>query len=123
MCGPQRNHLLGCAGASIPQHSDKNSPEVQNTGSPVCLECGTTFVTEVNYCRKCGYKFKQCPISKEGFNTGDEFAQCKNCHSVYHYHHLRDWLKSNRSCPMCRKELTEILRGTAGRNHIVASVD
>jgi predicted amidophosphoribosyltransferase len=93
-----------------------------NEGFFYCFNCGQTFnFNEVNYCDHCGFEIQVCPISRNKFKIGDDFAQCPKCSTIFHYHHLINWLQNNNRCPNCQEQLDSILRGKIGRNQIKIS--
>ncbi|MHA2097353.1 MAG: RING finger domain-containing protein [Candidatus Kariarchaeaceae archaeon] len=90
-----------------------------NEGLQYCLNCGQTFNSDnVKFCNKCGSEIQICPVSRNIFRTGDNFAQCPLCGTVFHYHHLTDWLRNNNRCPNCREKLDSIHRGIIGINYL-----
>ncbi len=84
-----------------------------------CLNCGQTFNSDnIKFCNKCGYEIQVCPVSRNKFRPGDNFAQCPLCYTMFHYHHLKDWLNNDARCPICRQKLDSIHTGTIGINFI-----
>lgn len=126
MCSSKRHrksgHNRGSAMKSIvDKYSEEDTPML-NEGLLYCLNCGQTFNSDnIKYCDNCGLEIKVCPISRNKFRTGDSFAQCPKCQTVFHYHHLTDWLNSDNRCPYCRKNLNFIHKGIVGINSIYRS--
>lgn len=46
---------------------------------------------------------KNCPICLNDYEAGQEIAET-NCHHIFHDQCLRDWLKDQSTCPMCREQ-------------------
>ncbi|MHA1213248.1 MAG: RING finger domain-containing protein, partial [Candidatus Heimdallarchaeota archaeon] len=46
-----------------------------------------------------------CPICKLPFQKTDSMLQCKNCLSIFHTEHLKQWLKDHSDCPVCETKL------------------
>lgn len=114
MCGSKGHQSIG-------KYQEEETPII-NEGLLYCLNCGQTFNSDnTKYCHNCGLEIKVCPISRNKFRTGDSFAQCPNCQTVFHYHHLTDWLTNDNRCPNCRKNLNSILKGVIGINSIYRS--
>lgn len=97
----------------------QNETPIINEGLLYCLNCGQTFDSDnIKFCNKCGYEFQICPVSRNKFRTGDNFAQCPICNTVFHYHHLTDWLYNDDRCPNCRETIDSIHTGIIGINYI-----
>ncbi len=47
---------------------------------------------------------KDCVICLEEFQNGDEVITLP-CFHLYHKQCIKDWLKKNGSCPICKKEV------------------
>ncbi len=123
MCGSRRRHRSRnhdeIAMMPIVDTYPGNQTLLPNEGLLCCLNCGQTFNSDnIKYCSNCGLEIQVCPISRIKFRAGDSFAQCPTCHTVFHYHHLTDWLNNDDRCPVCRKDVNSILKGIVGINYI-----
>ena len=123
MCGSRgrrkSRHHGGFAMMPISNKYREEETPILNEGLLYCLNCGQTFNSDkIKFCNNCGSEIQICPISRNKFRTGDNFAQCPSCQTVFHYHHLTDWLNNDNSCPNCREKINSILKGTIGVNYI-----
>ena len=48
---------------------------------------------------------QKCAICKLSFDDTETVFQCKNCLSLFHKEHLKQWLVNNTSCPVCDTKL------------------
>jgi len=53
------------------------------------------------------YKKELCPITRTCINKLDMYMICNTCDYGYHLKDIKQWLKDNRVCPMCRSEWTD----------------
>lgn len=84
-----------------------------------CFNCDKTFNTEnIKFCNNCGGELLINPISRNNLRTGNRFAQCPRCNTLFHYHHLTNWLENDDRCPNCRESSDSIVNGTVGVNFI-----
>jgi hypothetical protein len=44
----------------------------------------------------------ECPVCLEKYNENEELIEL-DCHHYYHEKCIKDWLKKNRNCPICRE--------------------
>ncbi len=99
-------------------YQEEEAPTLDE-GQLYCFNCGQTFNSDnIKFCNNCGVEIQVCPISRNKFRIGERFAQCPNCQTVYHYHHLIDWLNNNDRCPNCRNKINSIHKGIVGMNYI-----
>jgi len=48
---------------------------------------------------------QKCAICKLSFDKKETILQCKNCLALFHKEHLKQWLVTHSSCPVCETEL------------------
>lgn len=60
---------------------------------------------------------ESCPICLDDYKPNDEIIKlpCDERH-FFHSHCIKDWLKNNNNCPMCKKELTGSIIERANQN-------
>jgi hypothetical protein len=49
----------------------------------------------------------RCPISWEDFETGEYILRIRNCQHIFNESSLRNWLRLNSYCPVCRCNLRQ----------------
>lgn len=55
---------------------------------------------------ECSFDQPQCTICLEDFSPNTEVRQL-NCQHMYHHDCLMGWMKHNKTCPLCLRDLTE----------------
>ncbi|XP_047312915.1 uncharacterized protein LOC124916229 [Impatiens glandulifera] len=46
-----------------------------------------------------------CTICLENYNAGDEINSMQHCPHQFHYGCIKNWMKINNSCPLCREPI------------------
>lgn len=46
-----------------------------------------------------------CSICLNSINAGNKATALKPCHHFYHFDCIKQWLKSNKTCPLCLQEI------------------
>jgi hypothetical protein len=49
----------------------------------------------------------QCPITLDLFQVGELVGQIRHCGHVFREHAIRNWLRRNHGCPVCRHDIRE----------------
>lgn len=49
----------------------------------------------------------ECPINQTEFNDDDDVVIINNCNHIFNPDAIKNWFKSNHTCPVCRNDLIE----------------
>jgi hypothetical protein len=50
-------------------------------------------------------KGEPCSVCRTRIKAGERIVLCPHCHGQAHRDHMIDWLKTKKTCPLCRKRL------------------
>jgi len=97
---------MGVMGPARPQHPTLNKKELTDLKI-------ITFKKKPN--QKSGEEEK-CPICFAEFENGDK---CKSlpCDHIYHTGCIDTWLVRNATCPICKRDIKNMLQGGTGENN------
>ncbi|NHK30545.1 MAG: hypothetical protein FK730_04295 [Asgard group archaeon] len=71
----------------------RRSSSKQKTIPAITLE--SKIHEEINKCPICDLKIRKKQV----------IDRCKKCNTLFHYEHLKQWLKNHSDCPVCQKEI------------------
>jgi len=86
----------------------KATPEkVYGRDTDTCRRCGSLLPVDDKSCSECGAIRAKYPICRRNINFTDIIGTCPECLNEFHHSHLRETIKVNGICPMCRTALHE----------------
>ncbi|HUT82530.1 MAG TPA: hypothetical protein VMZ29_15130 [Candidatus Bathyarchaeia archaeon] len=72
-----------------------------------CYYCETEIPLDVIICPNCNKELPKCSVCKRLISAKESVIRCPYCESVAHESHLREWVKTIGTCPICKHELIE----------------
>lgn len=72
-----------------------------------CFYCHALLPKEIIQCPVCKKDLPKCSVCKRTIFSDEDIVKCPSCNSLSHEIHLREWLKSIGTCPICKVKLTE----------------
>ena len=75
----------------------------------------------INYNDASEYNNNTCPITLEEFNHGERICQIKHCGHIFREEALRNWLRRNVRCPVCRYDIRNYI--STNRNSDISNND